>query len=375
MTFWWSEDNYGQLLQCYALQKYLRDAGHDAYLIRYDPRNDKKVPTWRKIIKAFNPNKLFKYVLYMKLKAADLYEKENNPRNFEDFRSKNIKQSEKFYYSYNELVKDPPVADMYIVGSDQIWNFREKVPQSLIFAYLLHFGRPEIIRISYAVSFGKERLSDNLIQAITPLLQKFNYVSVREKSGLDICKQCGINNAECVSDPTMLLDIDVYRSLYKDEPIRKPGRPYCFLYLLGNEYNFSIQAVYDWAENKNVDVVYISGNLQHDKYKKIYATIPEWIYLLEHAEYVITNSYHCSIFSLLFAKEFVVIPLAKEYKGMNTRFDSIFELFGIGNRYIGNDFSGFDTNIDWYKVCNMFKSIRNSCKLLDICKRKNRTLE
>jgi hypothetical protein len=65
MTFWWSDDNYGQLLQCYALQKYLRDAGHDAYLIRYYPKNDYlNAPLWAKALKAFNPVKLIHFVYY-----------------------------------------------------------------------------------------------------------------------------------------------------------------------------------------------------------------------------------------------------------------------------------------------------------------------
>ncbi len=63
MTFWWSEDNYGQLLQCYALQKYLRDQGHDPFLIRYDPRGDyAPTPLYRKLLKALNPVKLARYL-------------------------------------------------------------------------------------------------------------------------------------------------------------------------------------------------------------------------------------------------------------------------------------------------------------------------
>jgi hypothetical protein len=352
MTFWLSEDNYGQILQCYALQKYLRDAGHDAYLIRYDHRNDYiKISFWRKIVKVFNPIKLYKYLLNKKMKMVDIYEKKNNPRNFNNFRSKYIIQSEKIYYSYKELVESPPEADVYIVGSDQVWNtFGRQLGNTInvIRAYLLDFGDKSIKRIAYAVSFGKEELDSNSIAVFTPLLKKFNYISVREKSGVDICKKCGIDNAEWVPDPTLLLDISTYQSLYKDETISKVKIPYCLLYFVGVKFNLSIQSIYNWAKEKGLEIIYISANLQQDKYKKYYATIPEWLYLLEHAEYVLTNSYHASIFSILFKRKFAVAPIEGFLKGTNSRFISLFEQFKIEKHFIiDNNISNIEKDINW----------------------------
>jgi len=366
MTLWWSEDNYGQLLQCYALQKYLRDMGHDAYLIRYDRRRDFKLSIGRKILKASNPVKLYKF---LKRKVIDRKERRDNPRNFEEFRNKHIKQSEKKYHSYRELVKNPPVADMYVVGSDQVWNtcgVPINMAINVINAYLLNFGDASTRRISYAASFGKrkEELDSKFISGFEPLLKKMDYVSVRENSGLEICKLCGIDNAKLVPDPTMLLAPDMYRVLYMDkEAIKKPARPYCFLYLLGNEFNFSVHAVYSWAQSRGAEVIYVAGNMQQDRYKKTYATIYEWIYLLEHADYVITNSYHCALFSLLFEKKFGIIPLYGKSEGMNSRFDTMFQLFGIENRFADIDLSVLDNNIDWQSVCSTFQNLRNACKL------------
>lgn len=370
ITYWWSNDNYGQQLQCYALQKYLRDAGHDAYLIRYNKDIDNEytpTPIRKKILKAFNPVRLYSYLLNKKRALATTGEsKKNYKRKFDEFRNKYIKQSEKIYYYYDELKENPPEAEMYIAGSDQIWNpdiFRAIERQAR--AYFLDFGNPSTKRISYAASFCKEKLDDEFINIITPLLKKFDYVSVREESGLNACKQCGIDNAEWVPDPTMLLAADAYRTIYKDEPLKRQDKPYCFLYFVKHECDFSFQALYDWAKKNNLEVVYVSANLQLDKYEKIYATIPEWIYLLEHAEYVITNSYHCSVFSLMFKKNFGVIPLSKE-KELNTRFDALFELFRIEKRFVNNsDFSISETDIDWSSVLNVFQDIRKNCKLLD----------
>jgi hypothetical protein len=370
MTFWWSDDNYGQILQCYALQKYLRDAGHDAYLIRYDPGNDYvKTPIRKKIIKAFNPVKLCNFLIY-RLKKRIIYdelEKKNTLRKFKEFKDRYIQQSEKIYYSYKELTDSPPEADVYIAGSDQVWNpdcIRYTITNNQLKAYFLDFGSSKITRISYAASFGNEIVPDNFIQEITPLLKKFDYVSVREKSGLDICRKCGLDNAEWVSDPTMLLKAADYRALYAHEPISKIEKPYCFLYILNNPYNFSIKAIYDWAKRKKLEIVYVTGNFKHDTYGKMYAAIPEWLYLIDNAEYVITNSFHCSLFSLVFQKRFGVIPLTGKDIGMNSRFDSLFEKFEVNQRFIDSSFAVLDTDINWNKVSDTFKNIQDSCTLL-----------
>jgi hypothetical protein len=293
-------------------------------------------------------------------------EKLNKQRNFDEFREKYIKQSERIYYSYQELVDVPPDADAYVTGSDQVWN-----PDLLLFkktknqtkAYFLDFADERKKRIAYAASFGKERLDNNFIGEIIPLLKKFTYVSVREKSGLDLCRQCGVK-AEWIPDPTMLLSASDYRALYSPIVRSNAGGPYCLLYMLSNKCNFPIKAIYDWAKIKNIKMRYITGNLKYDKYEKIYAAIPEWLYLIDKAEYVITNSFHCSVFSLLFQKRFGVIPLVGKFSGMNSRFDSLFETFGIKQRFMDDSFAVLNTDIDWDKVDAIFKKIRSSCNLL-----------
>jgi hypothetical protein len=370
MTFWWSNDNYGQILQCYALQKYLRDAGHDAYLIRYDPRNDYvRTPFLKKVIKAFNPVKLSHFVCYKlkKIMFYDKIEKTNDLRKFDSFRKQYIRQSERIYYTYKELIEVPPEADVYITGSDQVWNpdlLSLKNTKNHVKAFFLDFGDLEKKRIAYAASFGKEQLPDDFIQEIIPLLKKFDYISVREKSGLDICRQCGFDKAEWVPDPTMLLKAADYRALYADEPLSNIVKSYCLLYMLSNTYDFSIKTVYDWAKSKNLEIVYVTGNLQYDKYEKIYATVPEWLHLIDNAEYVITNSFHCAVFSLLFQKRFGIIPLKGRLAGMNSRFDSLFETFEMKQRFMDNSFAVLDTDIDLNKVGGIFKKIQNSCNLL-----------
>jgi hypothetical protein len=370
MTFWWSENNYGQILQCYALQKYLQDAGYEAYLIRYDPRNDYVKPSLRhKILRAFNPVKLCRFFKH-RLTYSTI-EKFDRIRDFDGFRDKYIKQSERIYYSYQELVDDPPEADVYITGSDQVWN-----PDWILFentdrqvkAYFLDFGGVNTTRIAYAASFGKEKLSSAFVREITPLLKKFDYISVREKSGVNLCRQCGVDMAEWVPDPAMLLSTADYRALYRHEPAAKVEKPYCLLYMVGDTCNFPVKTIYAWAKKKALDIVYITANGRSGGRRKFYAAVPQWLYLIDHAEYVITNSFHGSLFSVLFQKRFGVISLTGKYLELNGRCDSLFELLKIKKRFIKNpgDMDVLDEDIDWEPVSNILQRNRVSCKLADI---------
>lgn len=193
--------------------------------------------------------------------------------------------------------------------------------------------------MSYAASWSTNSLNKDISDEIKPLIQKFNYVSVREKSGLQLCDELGVK-AEWVPDPTLLLKPDIYRSLYKNDNFMLKSKPYLFLYLLGNNTEYSITNVFSWAKNKNIDIVYVTGNSNIDTYNKVYASIPEWLFLLDNADYVITNSFHCCVFSSLFNRQFAAFPVKGSIEGMNTRLESLWELLEIPPRVIkSNDFS------------------------------------
>ncbi len=347
LTYWWSFDNYGQLLQCYALQKYLRNMGHDAFLIRYKWESDiKKNPIWIRCFKALNPVLLMRFILGKKHIADVKAEQLKNNRHFDDFRRKYIIQFEKSYLSYSNLKNEPPEADVYIVGSDQVWNYwgiSLKKFRNCLNAHFLSFGNDKTKRISYAASWGVTKIPADFRFAIRPMLARFDYVSVREETGVELCRDCGRNDAEWVCDPTLLLNADTYREIYKNNEIRRMGKKYILLYMLGNKHNFDIQNVYDLAIQKELQVIYVTGNGVIDKHEKYFATIPEWLYLVDNAEYVITNSFHCAVFSTIFHKQFGVVSLTGEDIGMNSRFESLFELRGTGKRYLSDtDFSVLD---------------------------------
>lgn len=352
ITHWWSNDNYGQQLQCFALQRYLRNLGNDVFLIRYYRNKDIISSTLlTKVIHFINPKQLIKYINcklnQLKIKKEVL---EHN-RKFNEFRQKYIKMSDVEYFHYTELVENPPEADMYIVGSDQVWNSLNlplKRFKNPLHAYFLDFGSPETKRCSYAASkMILKKKSEEYIEEIKPMLSKFNYVSVREKELLSFCSECGYDNAEWVCDPTLLLSAEQYRELYKDNEIQKPNKRYLLLYMLANKNEFDISLIYNFAAKKQLEVIYITGNGVVDKREKFFATIPEWLYLIDNAEYVITNSYHCGIFSSIFHKKFAIIPLSGRHSAMNARFENLFEMLGVEKRYLKqNDFSVLDNDYE-----------------------------
>lgn len=356
LTFWWSADNYGQLLQCYALQKYLRDAGHDAFLIRYNPENDfARTPLWKRILKAFNPVLLFNYLNLKNRKRLGRAEQKQHSRRFDEFRTKYIVQSEKIYRSYSELKESPPEADCYIVGSDQVWNVFGNSNPHYLNSFFLNFGDKRIKRIAYAVSWGSCP-EDFESKTIADLLRNFELITCREKSGVSICKNNGVS-AKLVCDPTLLLAASEWKKLCTPTKINKK---YVFAYMLKNTCKFSYKKMKNWADLHNLDVVYVSGNYGycsvnfHDKHSVLsYPNICEWLGLIASAEYVVTNSFHCSVFSLLFRKKIATIPLSGILKNSNARISTLFSSLKADNVEI------MDNNFDVLFSC-MNQSIEES---------------
>ena len=360
LTFWWSEDNYGQQLQCYALQEFLRRAGHTPFLIRYDKRQDyPRSSIWIKVLKALNPIKLYRYIIFKIRNKVIEDEQVVHNRQFDVFRGKYISQTEKIYYSYAELKNDPPEADVYIVGSDQVWNYTDYPQKDIrraLSAYMLDFVPKGKKRIAYAASWGLKAIDPKLKDEISSLLREFSYISVREKSGLKICEDCGVQ-AEWVVDPTMLLPADTYRELYRGISVPEyKGKPYLLLYMLNNLQKYDVEPIYEYARKQNLDLIYITGNGVVDKRRKYFATIPEWLYLIDNAEYIVTNSFHCCVFSAIFQKKYAVVKLTGKNAGMNERLESLFVRLESMPRYIEkNDFSALNIVPNSYLKSNISK--------------------
>lgn len=329
ITFWQSQDNYGQLLQCWALQQALKQVGHNPFLIRYKGGMNRKDNTGllSKIIRVcFNFRKY--YLLWKTNQQYQRYlnDVDNSRRQFDKFRTENIELSSDEYDPI-QLSENPPEADAYICGSDQIWGDDAN--------YYLQFVPKGKIKIAYAVSLGTDlsKKTEQDRQWMKSCIHDFNVLGMRELEGVKACERIGVLGAKQVVDPTMLLEISNY------DRIRKPcGRTdrFLLLYLIGNPTDMKVDEVYQYANEQKLEVVYVAVQGQLDNYPKSYPEIGQWIDLIARAELVITNSFHGTIFSLLYNTRFVTIPLIKQLSSKNKRIENILEQVHLQHRIYQN---------------------------------------
>lgn len=348
LTFWKTEDNYGQLLQCYATQTYLRSLGHETFLIKATNGHE-YVPTVKSLMidKIRTAYRLRKYPIYFIKRATTslLYtvthgrlRTHHTNRRFESFRQKHLNCTHE--YSLEMLRDNPPEADAFVVGSDQIWNTTDGI-------YFLSWARENVLKISMAASFGSRQASNDFCNLIQPWLKRFDLITLREKSGRDICAAANCNDTHLVPDPTLLLRDNDYRKI-STPPIQK--KPYLFIYFLGTRTNINWNEIHSFAKRKNLEIVYVGSQGQEDKFKKIEPTIEEWLSLMSNAEYVITNSFHGTVFAMQFRKKFIVYPVTGIAAKMNDRLTTLLLPLGLQNRIYSKSLNQIDQRIDYDDV-------------------------
>lgn len=369
ITFWNSNDNYGQVLQCYALQWYLRALGHFPFLIRYDYTSDVCRNTGKS---NSNINRPFNQVLKSKLKQFAktllkkfIWKKTNHnfkSRNFDIFRQSNMQTTPKVYYSLKELQQNPPEADIYIAGSDQIWNVNPI--QWRHTAFFLNFGNDEVKKISYAASIARKDYPYEWIPILSSELTRFNEVSVRELESVDICRQCGIN-ASLVLDPTLIVAKEAYTTyLTRTKRIKQL---YLYIINISSAEELRIEEVMRAKGELSIKATVSSGYLPATKFIQNMeyedSTVEEWLNNIATSQYVITSSFHGVIFCIIFHTPFLFIPLRGQFSGGNNRVSSILSQLGIIERYLNeNDDIEMKLyqSINWEKVDEKLEILRKT---------------
>lgn len=325
ITYWWTQDNYGQVLQCFALIKFLRSMGHEAFLIKNLQSVSKRslghmVKVGLKCI--FNPDYRRSILKWKRLGKISAAEAKAHPRGFDDFRRKYMPSTER-EYTQHHLLENPPQADAYVCGSDQIWCAPNPV-------YFLQFGPQSSKRIAYAPSMGGIKPQGKARQTMIAYLRRFDFLSSREQSGVDALHEMGFPEATLQPDPTLLLPVEVYRDMeVKPQPAE---RPYLLLYLLGNETDVEVGEVYSFAERQGLEVRYVASQGRVDEFPKLYPTVEEWLGLIDGASYVITNSFHGTVFCLQFNTPFLVLPVKGVIARMNNRIHDLLGKYGLSER-------------------------------------------
>lgn len=361
VTFCNSNNNYGQILQAFALQKFLRKKGHDAYLISYKST----IISFGNLIKDIL--KCILYFLFRLPKYEEIFlcyknKQKDRKRDFKSFKNIYLQKSKIEYHSLMELKKNPPEADIYITGSDQVWNNTACKQENAI--WYLDFGKKNIIRASYAASSGR-KFTEEEVTYLKKYLNSFKFIGVREKGLLNEIQSLGFDCCDIVLDPTLLLSQEDYLSLCKTNKTTN-SQKYIFIYILNIQNSSEIywNQINKYRKEQNLEckIVTSSGYYQAkeliDQEKNIQATIPEWIWYINNAEFIVTTSFHGVVFCIKFQKPFIAIPLKGKYSKGNERIFTLLEKLGLSSRIFSEDKSfaeQVEAPIDWAKVNRLLK--------------------
>lgn len=327
--------NYGSALQSYATQTILEKLNCEVDIIDYvnNVNRDDLLLSNRA-----NEFKLGKFPIIRQIYMLfNWYDKYKLLKVFNDYWNSKLNLTERFYS--NEEIKNllKKSYDAYCTGSDQVWNTKVSTnSRGVDPAFYLDFTSDEKYCFSYAASFGMTSVTLDEKNKIKNLLKKYKYISVREKAGLKILRQLGYSDAKIVLDPTLLIEKEEWRVFSK--PMKVPTR-YILVYQLHKNKKMK-KYIKNMSKLLNLPIVNIAfswrGYLQ-SKYAA-YAISPEqYVYLFDNAEYIITDSFHATVFSIIFEKKFVSIYSDQ----FNNRIQNILEITNLEDRHL-EDYNDLD---------------------------------
>lgn len=326
----YKSDNPGAVLQAYALQQFIKQEGYNAEIIQYTDtkKREQKMNPVKRMLHRF---------WYTTLKRKLL--KDRKWIRVQNFIQQNDSLSVQTYNSNAEIKKHPPIYDIYITGSDQLWNDSITGADD---AYFLSFAPDNAVKISYGTSSGsiKEILKNKAEK--TALLSRYDAIAVRETDLVSTLKsEFGIK-AESVLDPTLLMRPDSWKMI-ADQSLITREDDYILCYIMPGDRLVETgieQIAEELARQTGYHIVRVGlkdkDRLRCRKNDIFDAGPAEFVRLIADAKCVITNSFHGSVFSINFGKN-VYGVINGEVDGRKTRASrliSIFELLGMDNRLV-----------------------------------------
>lgn len=335
------DNNYGGMLQRYALMQTLKSMGHD--VVHLNMRFPSEYKTWKKRWLVGG-----KQILGLIIHPQRIRFFYRHPRGFLlkeplvlDFYQHHIKHTKRIF-NYEQLSKIINGYDVYLVGSDQVWRKRMTSAYGIgtyFFDFVPMESKSRIV--AYGVSFGTDEneLDEKDVDVLTDLYKRFNDVSVREYSALEMLDQYGwiAPKARFVLDPAFLLDKECYCRLI-DSSATKALEGKLFCYILDKNYQKE-QWISRFASDHSLMPFYIS--VSDDQ-----PSVEQWLRSFRDAEYIVTDSYHGLVYSTLFNKPFFLFN--NESRG-NARFDSLISALYDGTDIDNPDWKVVNGNIDYYK--------------------------
>lgn len=344
-------NNYGAELQATATVKVLQSMGYDAEIIDYCYYKNWNFKDTQMSAPFVSMGAKGRLMYWIKYRLVNWFVVKVLPKffptvrrrilRFDDFHKINTKMSKK-YLSMPDLYQAKMDYDVYVVGSDQVWN---PSASSSIEPYFLTFAPKEAKKISYASSFGISNIPDTLSKKYRELLSDIDYLSVREQTGVSLVKALTGRDATCVLDPTLLLNKEQWGNIMLAYP-HMPSRYILVYQLLPSETLPSLAKRI--GEEMNYPVYYLAKRAYAVNAPKGMRVIrdagpAEFLWLIKNASGVVTNSFHGTAFSVNFGTLFYAV--LKPDRGGNARITSLLNSVNLMDRiiYEGDAIPAFST--------------------------------
>lgn len=288
-------NNYGAVLQAYALQAHLSQYGN-VELLNYEPEHLKKLYSLNPFSCGIHPREIIR-------RARAIPYKRKQFEFFSNFRKNDLKCANEDTSDIDLAKNVLNQADAIIYGSDQIWNLGITNSDSIYFG---DFVDKTVKKIAYAASFGADNDLNSISQFIKKYLNTFDALSVREQSGVKILSDNGVSNADIVCDPVFLLDKDCWINIAR-KPVENIPEKYILYYALRKDEKL-IRAAKKVGKDYGIPVLSIhpNGNRSFMIENQLYKIGPkEFVWLINNAAYICTNSFHAVAFSSIFKKKVV----------------------------------------------------------------------
>ena len=357
--------NYGATLQAFALQSYLETCKHQVEIIDYRRPGHTRYELFAPIYEDCKAARLIKkypffYYILTPLRNARQFKMWGRKYAFDRFDCNYLHLTHQTYHSIEDLQSASIEADILIAGSDQIWN--TDMGNGTDRCYYLDFGSTNVKRISYAASFGISRLPETKVAFVKEQLQRFDAISVREKSGVNILyEQLGLKGIH-VNDPVFLLSREEWINHLR---LSDEHKNFIFIYDFTHNDPRVSSLARQLAKKKNMKIVAVN-----DAEKTPYADIQvnnagpkEFLQYLLSASYVISTSFHATAFALIFQKKFATFPLIGQRNP--SRITNLLDNVGLINHFAPDNDKLFDLDIEWGRVTSQLNiMIDNSKKYL-----------
>ena len=356
-----SEVNYGASLQCYALWHYIKEITGFCQvidLLRPCHQGYVKSPSFGEKIPPSSFKRSLKKILVSKLFMN--FDNKNFIKRISKFNLFNSKiDYSRLYRSVEELYDNPPEYDIYITGSDQVWN---PLMPFINDPYFLTFTKKGSILSSYASSFGIDTLDELHKKTYRDWLKSYTYISVRENSGADIVEEIIETRPKVTLDPVFLLNVDQWTKVMT-RPYDFNLKSFVFLYLLNfDEIIFNNACSISRKRGLPLIVVLSEKKSLPTSFAMQLVDVgpSEWLWLIKNADMVITNSFHGTAFSIIFRKAMAVF--VRGGVATNSRILTLLELFQLKDHLFEISHFSADKAVDYSIISNRLDYLYNAAR-------------